>query len=88
MNAHGNFDCNEDLRRSAETQCWMRRYVVCTYVRVYVAFRNAPAQVFLHVIVASFPGLPHSFCSDMYVYVVTSCSATPGAYHTTASSLS
>ena len=31
--------------RSAETQCWMRRYVVRTYVRTYIAFRNAPAQV-------------------------------------------
>ena len=36
--------------RSAETQCWMRRYVRGTYVRgTYVAFRNAPAQV-LHTL--------------------------------------
>ena len=32
--------------RSAETQCWMSRYVRGTwYVRTYVAFHNAPAQV-------------------------------------------
>ena len=40
------FQCFLSRHRSAETQCWMRRYVRTWYVRgTYVAFRNAPAQV-------------------------------------------
>ena len=48
-NRHGTTANFLSRHRSAETQCWMRRYVRGKYVRTYVAFRNAPTQV-LHAL--------------------------------------